>query len=115
MTREEAKKTRIDQRPAVIERQERIGDWEGDTIVGERGTGSLTTHVDRASGYALIGRATHTDIYFAYPYHSWERGTNENMNGLIRQFFPKRTSFASLAEADTKRAERLLNTRPRKD
>ena len=156
--REEAKKTRIDQRPAVIEKRERIGDWEGDTIVGERRTGSLATHVDRASGYTLIdclaqatarsvrtvttrrfarlpkckrrtitydngaefaeheliGRATQTDIYFAYPYHSWERGTNENTNGLIRQFFPKRTSFASITEADTKRVERLLNTRPRK-
>jgi transposase, IS30 family len=52
--------------------------------------------------------------YFAHPYRSWERGLNENTNGLIRQYFPKKTSFDDLTEADIKRAEHLLNTRPRK-
>ena len=47
--REEAKKVRIDQRPEIIERRERLGDWEGDTIMGARGTGSLVTYVDRSS------------------------------------------------------------------
>jgi transposase, IS30 family len=52
--------------------------------------------------------------YFAHPYHSWERGLNENTNGLIRQYFPKGTSFDKLSIEDVKRVEDLLNTRPRK-
>jgi len=58
----------------------------------------------------------HTDmkIYFAHPYHSWERGSNENFNGLLRQFFPKQMSFAHLAQEDIDQVVRLLNTRPRK-
>ena len=156
--REEAKKKRIDARPAIIDARQRLGDFEGDTVMGKRGTGSLVTHVDRRSGYTLIdhvphataetikektvqrftklskqkkhtitydngtefeahemiGRVTGMDIYFAYPYHSWERGTNENTNGLIRQFFPKKISFADITEQSTRLVERLLNTRPRK-
>lgn len=156
--REEGKKKRIDKRPEMIEKRERVGDWEGDTVVGKRGTGSLITHVERKSGYAIIDhvirataeairektkerfekipkgkrksitydngrefeayemieRETQMEIYFAYPYHSWERGTNENTNGLIRQFFPKKTPFTDITGRDTRRVERLLNTRPRK-
>lgn len=156
--REEAKKKRIDTRPEIIEKRERLGDWEGDTIVGKKGTGSLITNVDRMSGYLLmdyvvrataesirektvkrftklperkrktmtydngtefadhdsIGRMTRMEIYFAYPYHSWERGTNENTNGLVRQFFPKKSSFAETTENKIRRVMRLLNSRPRK-
>ena len=64
--------------------------------------------------HELISKHTKLDIYFAYPYHSWERGTNENTNGLIRQFFPKKTSFKNITKNDTKRVMRLLNSRPRK-
>ena len=53
-------------------------------------------------------------FYFAYPYHSWERGVNENTNGLIRQFFPKQTDFATITNIDIKRVEDKLNNRPRK-
>lgn len=55
-----------------------------------------------------------TTIYFAFPYHSWERGTNENTNGLLRQFFPKGIDFTKIADSDLKRAVNLINNRPRK-
>lgn len=53
-------------------------------------------------------------IYFAFPYHSWERGTNENTNGLLREFFPKGSPFKEVAQAHVDQAVRFLNTRPRK-
>lgn len=52
--------------------------------------------------------------YFANPYHSWERGTNENTNGLIREYFPKKTDFTMISEEEIARIEYKLNTRPRK-
>jgi transposase, IS30 family len=156
--REEAKKKRIDTRPEIIETRDRIGDWEGDTIVGKEKTIHILTHVERKSGMLLadkLERATaeltkektvkrfekiprkkkHTltydngttfadhqeterktkiDIYFAFPYHSWERGCNENANGLLRQFFPKKSSFANVDQKDIDKAYRLINNRPRK-
>ena len=66
------------------------------------------------SAYELIERATGMTIYFAHPYHSWERGTNENTNGLLRQYFPKRSSFADLTQEDVDHAVHELNHRPRK-
>jgi IS30 family transposase len=54
------------------------------------------------------------DIYFAKPYASWQRGTNEHTNGLLRQFFPKGTDFARISRHAVARAEKLLNERPRK-
>ncbi len=53
-------------------------------------------------------------VYYATPYHSWERGCNENANGLLRYFFPKKADFASLTQAELDQAVRLLNNRPRK-
>jgi len=53
-------------------------------------------------------------IYFAHPYSSWERGTNENTNGLIRRFFPKKTDFNTVTEKELKKAQNALNNRPRK-
>jgi transposase, IS30 family len=61
-----------------------------------------------------IERTTKLKVYYAHPYHSWERGTNENTNGLLRYFFPKKSSFATLTQKDIDQAVRLLNTRPRK-
>lgn len=156
--REEAKKQRIDLRPNIVGKRERIGDWEGDTIVGGEKTTGILTHVERKSGYLvadlfkkksaklikektvesfakipddkkftitydngtefseheLIGREAKLDIYFAYPYHSWERGTNENTNGLLRQFFPKKSIFATLEQNDVDEKVQLINNRPRK-
>ena len=56
----------------------------------------------------------HTTVYFANPYHSWERGRNENANGLIRDFFPKGTDFKNITKADILEVESLINNRPRK-
>ena len=155
--REDQKKKRIDQRPEIVEKRERIGDWEGDTIVG-KDKSHILTHVDRKSGFLLgdkLERGTaeltkiktierfkkipknkkHTItydngvtfseheitereimilIFFAWPYHSWERGTNENANGLLRQFFPKKSSFATITQERIDEVCDLINNRPRK-
>jgi len=64
--------------------------------------------------FKVIEKATGTRFYFANPYHSWERGTNENTNGLIRQYLRKGTSMASLTQAKCNAIAKKLNTRPRK-
>lgn len=63
--------------------------------------------------YKAIEKATRTKIYFATPYHSWERGTNENTNGLIRQYFPKGKSMAALTQVQCNAIAHKLNSRPR--
>lgn len=64
--------------------------------------------------YAAIEHATAVRFYFATPHHAWERGTNENTNGLIRQYLPKRHSMARLTQHDCNRIAAKLNRRPRK-
>lgn len=54
------------------------------------------------------------DYYFAKPYHSWERGANENLNGLVRQYFPKMTNFELITQEQIERVVNILNNRPRK-
>lgn len=144
----------IEQRPAVVDERSRLGDWEGDTVVG-KGLAALVTLVERKNGIVLlrkVPRATaqltanaivdalgpwnpltvtfdngtefaqhervaqelNCDIYFARPYHSWERGTNENANGLVRQYFPKGTDFSEISDAEIKTVQDKLNMRPRK-
>jgi transposase, IS30 family len=61
-----------------------------------------------------IHKCLRLDVYFALPYCSWQRGTNENTNGLIRQFFPKGTDFARISHREVARVETLLNERPRR-
>ena len=61
-----------------------------------------------------IAKTIGTDFFFAHPYCSWERGANENMNGLIRQFFPKKMHFEKITEIDVMLATDNLNHRPRK-
>ena len=145
----------IDQRPAVVETRERLGDWEADLVCGTGSSGYLVTLAERFSRRVLIGYtktktagevmseilrllkdevvetltfdngkefAGHERIaadldcqcYFAKPYHSWERGLNENTNGLIRQYFPKKMSFAKISADQIALVEHRLNTRPRK-
>lgn len=156
--REALKKRRIDARPEIVDKKQRIGDWEGDTIVGQDKKPAILTHTERKSGliladklnrataemtkekttkrfkrvpknkrrtmtydngsefweYELIERETGMVVYFAYPYHSWERGCNENANGLLRQFFPKKTPLGPVTQEEIQKAVRLLNNRPRK-
>ena len=64
--------------------------------------------------HKAIAKSLGVDYYFAHPYHSWERGANENMNGLIRQYLPKGTSFDGLDDNEIKRIRDKLNHRPRK-
>jgi transposase, IS30 family len=63
--------------------------------------------------HAQIAKGLGADIYFAHPYCSWERGTNENTNGLIRQYFPKGTDFNTVTDEDIVFVMDRLNDRPR--
>lgn len=63
--------------------------------------------------HALLARHTGLDVYFARPYHAWERGANENLNGLLRQFLPKGTDFKRLSPRELQYIQKLLNERPR--
>lgn len=71
-------------------------------------------HGTEFHGYKAIERATGSRFYFATPYHSWERGTSENTNGLVRQYLPKRKSMGHISQRDCSRIARKLNRRPRK-
>jgi IS30 family transposase len=128
----------LTERPGHVARRRRLGHWEIDTVAGGRGPDCLLSLVERKSGYLLLGKLadhsartftarsltllagdrhrvyTGARFYFAAPYHAWERGTNENTNGLIRQYAPKGTSLAGLTQRDCSRIARQLNTRPRK-
>jgi len=64
--------------------------------------------------HKLIAKKLDASIYFAHPYHSWERGLNENTNGLIRQFIPKKSDFSELTEQYMQGVMEQLNNRPRK-
>jgi IS30 family transposase len=146
---------RISERPEVVSTKSRIGDWEGDTVIGKGHKGAIVSLVERRSqrvrlrlvkqkdaatvrkaiAKCLSLEAAHTltldngkefsehkrlsnelgtDIYFADPYASWQRGLNEHINGLIRQYLPKSTDFTQLTHWDIKRIENRLNNRPRK-
>jgi len=76
------------------------------TITGDNGK-EFAEHI-------RIAEALKANFYFAHPYSAWERGTNENTNGLVRQYFPKKTDFSKVALSDTKVAVDRLNHRPRK-
>jgi len=147
----------IDERSDEINNRERIGDWEGDTVIGAMHKGAIVTLDERVSKLRLalpmVGKfaqdtkdaiiellepiksfvksitfdngkefAKHKDManilecdtYFAKPYHSWERGQNENANGLLRQYFPKGMSFVDVARKEVIEAVHKLNSRPRK-
>lgn len=147
----------IDERPEIVDQKTRVGDWEGDTVIGKNHKGGLVTLAERKSRYVLAGhiRSKHAagvtavttrlltpyknkchtitfdngkefaehekmaaelkaDIYFANPYHSWERGLNENSNGLLRQYFPKGMKLTDITEEQVQEAVEQINHRPRK-
>ena len=61
-----------------------------------------------------LERALHCRVYFAHPHCAWERGCNENLNGLLRQYFPQHRDFRTLTAAAVRRVEARLNRRPHK-
>lgn len=65
-------------------------------------------------GWETLEKDIGIKCFFAHPYHSWERGTNENTNGLIRDYFPKKTDFDTITDEQLQEVENLLNNRPRK-
>jgi transposase, IS30 family len=152
-----ADKRPISDRPESVERRNRIGHWEGDTVIGSDRHHCLVTLVERKTGYAIIKKIesmTTSEVnracteaieshgrkfrsitfdngiefkgwknleaqfpikcYFANPYHSWERGTNENLNGLIRQYIPKGSSMRYITQNYCDWIAEEINTRPRK-
>jgi IS30 family transposase len=66
------------------------------------------------AGHEIIAKSLNLKTYFAHPYSSWERGLNENQNGLVRQYFPKKTDFQKISHQQIKKVQDLLNIRPRK-
>src|ERR1700704_792804 len=150
-------RTSIDERPQIVARKGRYGDWEADTIVGARHKGGILSAVERKSKltrlrklgtkaaaemkdntiellaplaakvhtitvdngkefceHELIAAGLQARLYFAHPYASWERGLNENTNGLVRQYFPKKYDFTRITNAELHRVAARLNNRPRK-
>ena len=66
------------------------------------------------AGHQQVARRLAAAFFFAKPYHAWERGLNENTDGLVRQYFPKGTSFACITHAAVAKVQNKLNSRPRK-
>jgi IS30 family transposase len=147
----------IDERPAIVDQRQRIGDWEVDTIVGKGHRQAIVSLTERKSRLVLlrkvqrrtadlvsdaiidllqpfsehlhtitadngkefaeherISRELDTDFFFAHPFAAYERGTNENMNGLVRQYIPKPRVFAPITDLELIMITNRLNHRPRK-
>lgn len=148
----------IEHRPPLVERQLRIGDWEGDTMTGRGARAFMVTLVERKtlflrahrvpdlktlsvnhailaslsrpgtppvhtltfdngvefSGFKTLEAQLHCTVYFAHPYSAWERPINENTNGLLRQFIPKRRDLRTLTQDELDTCVNQLNHRPRK-
>ncbi len=152
------KQVTIKDRPKIVDKRKRCGDWEGDTVRGSGCSEVIVTLVERKTGYMLAGkvkdRSAHSvgkriaelfsdvstekrktltldngkefanhekvsktlelPIYFARPYCSYERGTNENANGLLRQFVPKKSDLKQVSHQGLARYVDMMNDRPRK-
>ena len=148
----------IEERPKMVEKRSRIGDWEDDLVVSGKSKDCIKSVNERKSGIVLFGKTKNSTakicdkvlfnklsaiplkylntltrdngsenkdyenvekeldikVYYAHPYSSWERGSNENCNGLLRRFFPKGTDWSKVTDKEIAQAEHLINTRPRK-
>jgi IS30 family transposase len=147
----------IAERPDIVNQKVRIGDWEGDTIIGKGHKGAIVSLVERKSKYTLlekvaakkadlvadaeirlltpfkdsvhtitkdnglefceharVAKAVQAETFFANPYASWERGLNENTNGLVRQYIPKNRMFSTVSHQEVDFIMYRLNHRPRK-
>jgi len=148
----------IEQRPAAVNEQTRVGDWEGDTLFGAKRLSCLATVVERKTlylvaqkmpnatahalnqavlqgftsidkalvhtltvdngkefaGFKTIENALEATVFFAHPYSAWERAVNENTNGLLRQFLPKKTDLGVVTPEQLDLIVGYLNNRPRK-
>ena len=99
-----------------------VGHFEDDCVLSMKSKDRLKTINERVTGVVFIEKMSddkiekelNVDCYFAYPYRSYERGINENSNGLIRRYFPKGTDFALITYEEIKKVEYCLNTKPRK-
>jgi len=145
----------IDERPVIVDRKARLGDWEADTIIGRAHQQAIVSLVERKSKLTRLAKVARNtaesvaraittqlaslvvktitsdngrefahhqhiaaqlkaDFYFAHPYSSWERGLNENTNGLVRQYFPKKSDFSKITDKQLNKVVERLNQRPRK-
>jgi IS30 family transposase len=147
----------IEERPAIVDKRQRLGDWEVDTMVGKGHRQAIVSLTDRKSRLVLlqkvdrrtadqvsdavvsllhpfrkhmhtitgdngkefaeherISHELNTDFFFAHPFAAWERGTNENMNGLVRQYIPNQREFDAITDLELLFITHRLNHRPRK-
>jgi len=148
----------VAERPAIADERGRIGDWEGDTLEGKKGSAHIATHVDRKSRYLLarklenqkastmadktislfkkipkifrktltldngkefaefkrVETGTGLTVYFSDAYSPWQRPTNENTNGLVRQYLPKGSDLSIISDEQLALVVKRLNNRPRK-
>lgn len=148
----------IEERPAIVENKQRLGDWEADTILGKgQHGGAIISLVERKTQFSILAKvpektaaAVHqrivkelrpfrqrvhtitvdngreftqhqqiaqklqTQIYFADPYHAWQRGLNEQVNGLVRQYIPGKTDLSKITDEHLRFIMDRLNHRPRK-
>jgi len=145
----------IHERPEAANTRSRIGDWEGDLLLGKNQLSALVTLIDRKSrmlaSKRIIGKTAEvveeaivalldkltvrsitldrgaefanfksfeaklkTTVYFADPNSPWQRASNENINGLLRFFFPKGTDFSTVSDSELNNVLAIINDRPRK-
>ena len=147
----------IRERPEIVDTKSRLGDWEGDTIIGATHKQAIVSVVERKTQLVLLKKVTQktsdivmdalielmepyenaihtmtldngkefaahakitekigTKVFFADPYSSWQRGLNEQINGLVRQYFPKKKNFSTITQQEVFYVTHKLNTRPRK-
>lgn len=148
----------IENRPIIVDKRKRIGDWEDDLLVSKQSKACIKSVNERRSGIVFFGKTKDgtaycsdkvlfeklskipmdylktltrdngsenkeyqkvekrlkVHVYFTHPYTSYERGSNENCNGLLRRYFPKGTDWSKVKDEEIERVEYLINTRPRK-